>query len=137
MTPYTTATHYYAPFSPSSACWTCCAAGGSEDAESSAWGHRAPAVDGRGAGRGASWDEAPLNFAAAADEEDGGGGAAPVCDVDAAAAAGGVGADAGADGKTGSRDEEAGKQEDRASDPGITDKKKKGLNKQTQRVFLK
>lgn len=123
MTPYTTATHYYAPFSPSSACWTCCAAGGSEDAESSAWGHRAPAVDGRGAGRGASWDEAPLNFAAAADEEDGGGGAAPVCDVDAAA--GGVGADAGADGKTGSRDEEAGKQEDRASDPGITDKKKK------------
>lgn len=133
MTPYTTATHYYAPFSPSSACWTCCAAGGSEDAESSAWGHRAPAVDGRGAGRGASWDEAPLNFAAAADEEDGGGGAAPVCDVDAAA--GGVGADAGADGKTGSRDEEAGKQEDRASDPGITDKKKKVLINRPRECF--
>lgn len=134
MTPYTTATHYYAPFSPSSACWTCCAAGGSEDAESSAWGHRAPAVDGRGAGRGASWDEAPLNFAAA-DEEDGGGGAAPVCDVDAAAAAGGVGADAGAGGKTGSRDEEAGKQEDRASDPGITDKKKKVLINRPRECF--
>lgn len=133
MTPYTTATHYYAPFSPSSACWTCCAAGGSEDAGSSAWGHRAPAVDGRGAGRGASWDEAPLNFAAAADEEDGGGGAAPVCDVDAAA--GGVGADAGADGKTGSRDEEAGKQEDRASDPGITDKKKKVLINRPRECF--
>lgn len=52
-----------------SACLPYCAAGGSESGEWTAWGYHAPAVDGKGSGQSASWEEARL--AAVDDAADG------------------------------------------------------------------
>lgn len=98
-------------FSPSSACWTCWAAGGSEGGEPSAWGYRVPAVDGRDFRHGASWDEAHWDLAVAADDD----GVTPVY---GAAAGGG----AWVDGMAVGCDVEAGTQEGHALNSKIPEK---------------
>lgn len=105
---------WYVNLSPSSACWTCCAVGGSEGGESSAWGYHAPAVDGRDSGHGASWGEAHWHLDVAADD-----GVSPAYDVAAAGA--------WADGIVRARDVESGRQEGRALSPEISENEGKHI----------
>lgn len=91
--------------------------------ESSAWGYRAAAVDGKDSGRGAWWGEARWDLAVAA-----GDGATPAYDV--------AGGGAWADGMTAGHGVEAAGQEDHASSPEIKEKEDHEVNKRQNETFL-